>query len=291
MIEVIMHRNGEERMGFVSKHIKRDQELPVYRKQLLENALSDLTNDKHVLAIYLGGSLAKGNADNYSDIDLHTIVTPETKAEFIRNKRKRASIWGEVLFYEESSPASPVVVTHYSCFVKIDSWYKTIDEVVPSIWLKGLTALYDPGNILTPKLLEASSFIYEPEKEDVAFWTGKVIAFLHETYRSVMRGEVYYALANLDRVRWLIADGWYMEMGEHLDSSYGVWSKVEGARSQLHDWQLSLLASWACSRDVQEIMKTVASLYPEILRLHKSLCMKVNITDDGRFKESIEMVL
>jgi predicted nucleotidyltransferase len=278
--------------GFVSQHLSRDQELPFYRDELLESAIADLTKDHNVLAIYLGGSLGKDNFDNYSDIDLHVIVTPNSKKEFIKNKRKRSSNWGEVLFYEESSPASPVVVTHFDCFIKVDSWYKTIDEVIPSIWLKGLKPLYDPSNILAPLLNEASKHTFKPEREDISFWKNKILAFLHETYRSVMRDEMYYAIANLDRVRWLIADGWYMEMDKHLDSSFGVWSKVEGKRSQLHEWQLALLAAWSCNRDSSEIFKTMTNMYPELLRLNKSLCQKVEIDDEEeKFKRIINMVL
>ena len=279
-------------MGLVSRHLKRDEELPLLRTRLLESALSDLTGNPNVLAIYLGGSLGKGNFDTYSDIDLHIIVTPETKKEFIKNKRKRSSTWGNVLYYEESSPTSPVVVTHFDCFIKVDSWYKTLDEVIPSIWLKGLKPLFDPSNILAPLLREANEQIYKVEVEDISFWKTKVFAFLHETYRAVMRNELYYALSNIDRVRWLIADGWYMEVDKHLDSSYGVWSKVEGARSELQEWQLSLLESWSCSRESREIMKTMTSMYPELVRLNKILCQKVGIDDEEKkFKDIIHMIM
>ena len=279
-------------MEFISRHLKRDQELPIYREQLLNRILDDLTSDPNVVAIYLGGSLGRGNFDDFSDIDLHTIVTSETKLAFIKEKKKRSSRWGNVLFHEQSSATSPVVVAHYDCFIKVDSWYETLDEVVPSIWLKGLKPIYDPSNLLTPLLAEASNQTFRVEVEDIAFWKNKVLAFIHETYRAAMRNELYYALSNVDRVRWLIADGWYMEMGKHLDSSYGIWSKVEGNRSQLYNWQLSLLKSWSCGRDSREIVKTMASMYPELLRLNKSLCLKVDIDDEEeRFKEILDLVL
>ncbi|MFE4132320.1 nucleotidyltransferase domain-containing protein [Peribacillus sp. YIM B13482] len=52
----------------------------------MKKALKDLSADPDVLAIYLAGSLAKGNYDHYSDIDLHTIVISERKAEFLKEK-------------------------------------------------------------------------------------------------------------------------------------------------------------------------------------------------------------
>ncbi|WP_241993864.1 nucleotidyltransferase domain-containing protein [Mesobacillus foraminis] len=63
--------------------MERDQSLPKHRDRLLEKALQDLTADPDVLAIYLAGSLARGNADVYSDIDLHTVVNPEKIEGFI----------------------------------------------------------------------------------------------------------------------------------------------------------------------------------------------------------------
>ncbi len=279
-------------MGFVTRHLGRDLSLPKYREILLENALKDLTSDPHVLTIYLGGSLARGNFDNYSDIDLHTIVTAEKKADFIKEKRNRASKWGEVLFYEDFHPSSPVIVTHYDSFIKVDSWYHSPEEVVPSIWLKGYEVLYDPHNLITKVINESSNIIYKPSIEEVVFWRGKLLAFIHETYRAVMRDEIYYALSNLDRIRWLVVSGWYMEMEQHLDSPYGVWSKIEGKRSKLHQWQLSLLEIWDCGRDAKQIMKTIVRMVPEIIRLNKSLSKRVDIEEnEGQIKKTIGMVV
>lgn len=277
-------------MGFVSRHLERDEALPKHREILLDHAVKDLSSDSNVLAIYLAGSLARGNADNYSDIDIHTIVTPETKADFIKNKRNSASKWGEVLFFEDFNPLSPVVVTHYDCFVKVDSWYHSPEEVTASIWLKGYKVLYDPNNLISKTILKSSALQYKPSIEEVEVWRGKVLAYIHEAYRAVMRGEVYYALSNLDMIRWLIAAGWYMEMEVHLDSAYGVWSKIEGERSKLKPWQLSLLESWDCNRKTNQIMKTIASMVPEIIRLNKQLCKQVNMDDnDAHFQKIIEM--
>ncbi|MFS0639172.1 nucleotidyltransferase domain-containing protein [Mesobacillus foraminis] len=275
-------------MGFVSRHLERDLSLPTHRDVLLENALKDLTSDSNVLAIYQAGSLARGNFDNYSDIDLHTIVTPEKKADFIKDKRNRARKWGDVLFYEDFNPSSPIVVTHFDSFIKVDSWYHSPEEVVPSIWLKGYKVLYDPNNIISKVIRASSNEVYTPSSGEVEFWRGKVLAFIHETYRSVMRNEIYYAIANLDKVRWLIASGWYMEMEEHLESSYGVWSKIEGKRSKLNQRQLSLLESWDCNRNPKEIMKTTVSMIPEILRLNKYLSMRVGIEPN---QENIEKII
>ena len=277
-------------MGYESRHLERDLLLPKQRESLLEKILEDLKADSNVLAIYQAGSMVRGNFDNYSDIDVHIIVTPDKKADFIKNKRNRGKKWGEVLFYEDFNPSSPVVVSHYNSFIKVDSWYHSPEEMEPSIWLKGYKILYDPKNIISQIIQDSAYEVYTPSSEEVNFWRGKLLAFIHETYRAVMREEIYYALSNLDRVRWLVVSGWYMEMEQHLDSPYGVWSKIEGKRSKLNPSQLSLLERWYSDRNTNQIMKTLADMVPEILRLNKYLSNKVDIEEnEEHIKRIIEL--
>ncbi|TDL31360.1 nucleotidyltransferase domain-containing protein [Jeotgalibacillus sp. S-D1] len=266
-------------MEFDSNHLYRDQQLPFHREKLLANALADLKNDQHVLGIYLSGSLAKGNVDPYSDIDLHTIVTPQSFNQFKQLKKDRASGWGDVLYHEGGSKASPLVVTHYEEFVKIDSWYHYPEELEPSIWLRDIEPQYDPQGIIA-KIKEASSqFTYGVTAEEVESWRGKIFAFAHETYRAVMRNENYYALANVDKVRWYMAMGWYMEMDLRLDASCGVWSKLEGRRGHLSNLQLDLLEHWDCNRTPGEVMNTIKKIKHEFLRLNKELSRKTGLPE------------
>lgn len=267
-------------MGIEEKHAKRDESLAEVRQQLLNRARQDLEQDPDVLAIYLAGSLAKGNADTYSDIDLHTIVKPEKLEDFIADKFGRAGSWGNVLFYEGIA-ASPVIVSHFDCFVKVDSWYHAADDIQPSIWLKGMKILYDPRGILKPVHQVSEEVVYKVSPAEVEFWRTKMLAFIHETYRAAMRGEPYYALANLDSIRWLIAYGWYMEMEQHLDSPYQVWSKIEGSRSVLSEEQQQRLAGWEAGRDQPSLMAALESISKEFIRLNKTLSERVGL-EDGR---------
>lgn len=278
-------------MGFVSRHSKRDIELSLHREKLLKNAVNDFKNNADVLGIYLAGSLAKGNFDDYSDIDLHIIVKPESKQDFINHKCKFPQNWGEVLFFENSSPSSPVVVSHFKCFVKVDSWYHTPNELSPSIWLKNIQALYDPNGIIKQVIQDSKTISYVATEAEVEFWRTKMLAFVHQAYRAIMRDEINYAIANFDRIRWLMVYGWYMEKNSHLDGSYGDWSKLEGKRSELSDGEQLLLKSWECERDPERIMRSIERIIPEFLKLNNSLSLKVKIKDDEEnIKQILEMV-
>ncbi|MCK1995047.1 nucleotidyltransferase domain-containing protein [Peribacillus muralis] len=251
--------------------------MPKHRDILLHNAVRDLSDDGDVLAIYLAGSLAKGNFDEYSDIDLHTVVTKEQKAKYIIGKMERANGWGNAAFHEDHHSSSPYIVTHYDTFVKVDSWYHSPEDVVPSIWMKEIEILYDPFTIMKQIVKASADYVYQPSVEEVELWRGKLLAFIHETYRAVMREERLYARANLDKIRWLIVLGWYMEMGEHIDGPYGAWTKIEGKRSKLDGKKLNLLKEWGSDRNGHEIMKTMRDMIPEFLRINECLSIRLDI--------------
>ncbi|CAH0267187.1 hypothetical protein SRABI96_03590 [Peribacillus sp. Bi96] len=139
---------------------------------------------------------------------------------------------------------------------------------------------------------ESGKLVYKPSPDEVEHWRGKLLAFIHETYRAVMREEIFYALSNLDRIRWLIVSGWYMEMEEHVDGPYGVWTKIEGKRSKLNEMQLFLLTGWDCGRNSNEIMKTMRGMFPEFLRLNKYLSTQVDIeAKEDHIKKIMDMAI
>ncbi|WP_042149545.1 nucleotidyltransferase domain-containing protein [Paucisalibacillus sp. EB02] len=265
-------------MGFKCK--ERDLALPNERKKLLEAALKDLEVDPNVIGIYEDGSLGRGDYDPYSDIDLHIVVKPRTKQDFIAEKKERASNWGNVLFYEGSGGA-PYIVSHYDCFVKIDSWYHEASELQPSIWLKDVKAYYDPEHIVNNVISQSNKISFSVTAEDIRYWREKVFAYAHETYRATRRNELNYALDNLSSLKWLIASSWYTEKNEHLYNSYPVWSKIDREGTVLSTEQLKILAIWDCNRDSEKILQTIAAIYPEFLRLNKILSKKVGIEEDN----------
>ena len=101
-----------------------------------------------------------------------------------------------------------------------------------------------------------------------------------------MRGEIYYALNCLDKLRFFMATAWYMEAGIQ-PNALGDWAKIEGDRSQLQDWQSNQLAEWNSRRDPRDIMKVVAVMIPEFRRVHKSLCEKVGLAENPEWVEEI----
>ncbi len=265
-------------VGFDTKHKERDLNIPCNRQLILNAIEQDLKHDENVLAIYYGGSLGNQNTDNYSDIDLRIVVKDEVFEEYKLNKKQRAKRWGEVIFFEDF-PWTTYSIAHYQTFIKVDSFYYRLKDIQPSIWLKNIRVIHDTTGHIKDVLEKSMSLSYTPTVEEIEIWRTKFFAYVHESYRRVMRCEIYYALQCLDHLRLSMTTAWYMEAGIQ-PNTFGDWAKLEGKRSNLQQWQLSLLEGWYSNREPSEIMSIIKNMIPEFKRVHKSLCDMVGLQED-----------
>jgi hypothetical protein len=278
-------------VGFVSNHEERDLDLPNYRKRVMDSIERDLLNDDNVLAFFYGGSIGNENTDLYSHIDLRVVVKPEKIKEYISNKKKRPQNWGNVLYFEDVNPFSIYTVVHYECFIKVDTFYYKPDDIRPSVWLKNIKIIKDKDEMIAGILKKAMALTYEPSFDEFELWRTKFFAYLHEAYRRVMRNEYYYALNCIDSLRLLMATAWYINAGVQ-PNAFGDWAKYEGERSNLEDWQQTLLESWECGRDTNEIINVMKSIVHEFRKVHSSLCDKLDVEEKPIWVEKIiDMVI
>jgi hypothetical protein len=272
-------------VGFKAKHEERDRHLPMDRQKLIEAIERDLIKDHHVIAIFYGGSIGNENTDVYSDIDLRVVVKDEVFEEYRLNKKKRASQWGNVLFYEDF-PWTNYSVAHFDNFIKVDTFYYQTQQLEPSVWLKNIKIVFDPIGMMKEIHKKSNLLTYTPSLQEIELWRTKCFAYFHETYRRMMRKELYYALHCVDNLRLSMIAAWYMEAGIQ-PNTFGDWARLEGERSKLKDWQLALLESWSCGRDPEEIQNTMESMVPEFKRVYESLCGKVGIDENSEWVDEI----
>ena len=162
-------------MGYSSRHAERDRGLPAQRQRLLDTLSADLGNEEDVLAVYLGGSLAEGNPDLYSDIDLRIVVKPEAYRAFVADKLRRPGSWGNVLFFEDLGPGVSHTVAHFDCFVKVDVFYYRPDDLRPSIFMKSTRIIHDPRHIVSKVQKESQGLTYIALHGEFMRWRGKMI--------------------------------------------------------------------------------------------------------------------
>ncbi|KKI91323.1 hypothetical protein WQ54_15375 [Bacillus sp. SA1-12] len=277
-------------MGLETKFRQRDLDIPNQRQVLMAAIESDLKNDRNVLAAFYGGSIGNQNTDLYSDIDLRIVVKDEAFEKYRVNKKQRAKNWGNVLFFEDF-PWATHSIAHYNTFIKVDSFYYKTKDIKPSVWLQNIKIVLDTTGLIKEVLKKSMALSYIPTVEEVEIWRTKFFAYVHEAYRRVMRNEIYYALHCVDNLRLSITAAWYME-AEIQPNTFGDWAKLEGNRSKLSVWQLELLAQWHCSREPEDILKTIRSIVPEFIKIHNTLCEKHGIDENPELvNEILNMVM
>jgi predicted nucleotidyltransferase len=267
------------------KHKDRDISLPIYRQSIKNNIEQDLVNDDNVLALYYGGSIATDSTDLYSDIDLRIVVKDEKYEEYRLKKKQRAKNWGKVLFYEDFPWASHSVA-HFDGFIKVDSFYYTMKDIQPSVWMKNIKIVKDRTEMIEEILEKSLKLDYQPTVEEFELWRSKFFAHAHEVYRGIKRKEFYYALNYLDALRLAIVKGWSMDAGIQPNNP-GYWAKIEGDRSNLATWQLSLLKTWSSGRDPNEIQQTLEKMIPEFIKIHRRLCRKLDVEENAEWVSKI----
>jgi predicted nucleotidyltransferase len=269
-----------------TNHKRRDDNLISERKKIKESIKNDLENDKNILAIFYGGSMARGNHDCYSDLDLRIVVKDEAYEEYRKNKKERAKRWGDVLFYEDF-PWAMHTVAHYKSFVKVDAFYYKQEDLRPSHYIKEETQIeYDPYGIVTAVSEQSRELYYEPATIEFELWRSKFFAHMHEVYRRVNRGELYYALHSLDMMRWSVAAGWDMVRGRQPNAP-GEWSRYEGERSPFDKREQELLSVWYAGRDPEEILRVMKEIVPEFKVVHSRLCTNIGLNEQAEWVDEI----
>lgn len=107
--------------------------LNVAREKLLARLVAFFGADNSVCGLFLGGSLADGNADQYSDIDFRVVLRAGQDKE---NFLSVLTEWPDLLFVE--TLAHNYAVLHFDSFVKLDVFIYEKAELVASPWLKGI---------------------------------------------------------------------------------------------------------------------------------------------------------
>ena len=144
----------------------RQAELVAGRERLLATAVNRFTHAPAVVGLFLGGSLASGTADAWSDIDLRMVVRPERHAGFVERRLDIPRAWDGFLFNEWLDGASHCV-SHFRPFNKIDIFYLNRAAFQPSPWLaQPATILHDPEMVVADGVARSRELRFVPVLDD-----------------------------------------------------------------------------------------------------------------------------
>ena len=132
------------------------------RDVLLHRFTSACEADNRVVAAFLGGSLASGKADAYSDLDIYAITTDDAYDDFVGQRRAFLRLLGQPVFLED-----------YNVFGFDMVWFTFADGVEGELAFARESSFEHihggPYEVLVDKkgLLAGKTFpLYQPSEED-----------------------------------------------------------------------------------------------------------------------------
>lgn len=231
---------------------------------VLRRAVEYFERDERVTALVLSGSLASGEADRWSDVDLYIVADEHFDAVFSERQHAAAGV-GEPMaqFTVLGRPGqSSDHIVLYSDLVKLDLMYYRASELEPHRRWANALVLKDVWGALS-KVKERSRRVAvaplsddELLRLDQQFWV-----WTWYTFGKIMRGEHWEALNALHEIRSAAVVPLLLTLAEQHDEGY---RRLE---SKLPD-----------QRDA--IARTVASLDP--VRQHDALKHAVSLFTAAR---------
>ncbi|MBA2712957.1 MAG: aminoglycoside 6-adenylyltransferase [Rubrobacteraceae bacterium] len=178
--------------------------LPAHRA-LLERVVAYFRDDDRVVGMILGGSLARGIADFYSDIDLYIVTRDESFDALFDGRDAAALALGSPLFRFAVDPipgGSRDYIVTYPGPVKLDLMYYRESEIVPALKWAGCVVLEDVSGLMDDVLVRSRDLApYPPASEELLeldqwFWT-----ICWYVFGKIMRGELWEALDGIHTIR------------------------------------------------------------------------------------------
>jgi predicted nucleotidyltransferase len=180
-------------------------DLPAAHRALLQRAADHFRDDKRVIGLVLGGSLAHGVADSYSDVDLYIVARDESFDAVFEERGAVALALGTPLLSFAIDPipgGSRDYIVTYPGPIKIDLMYHRESEIVPAPKWTGGVVLKDASGLVGNVLSRSRNFAPPtPSSEqllelDKRFWT-----LCWYVFGKIMRGELWEALAGIHTIR------------------------------------------------------------------------------------------
>ncbi|MGP4060759.1 nucleotidyltransferase domain-containing protein [Halobacillus sp. H74] len=154
----------------------------------VEAIVHSLREDNLVEAVFLKGSMARGEEDENSDVDLYVLVEEENKAAFLQNRKKHLESYQSIIFYDDIFIIAPQIIVVYENLLHVDLFTVTEKTLVHKDYFK---VLYDPARRMDRfqdhQNLWLSQKDFHYAVEDVAF-------FLLQYKKAADRGNDFWAV-------------------------------------------------------------------------------------------------
>lgn len=151
-----------------------------------EKVYSEIMKDRLVRAVFLKGSIARGECDEYSDVDFYCMVDKKDMDKFLSRRIKYLEAYKPILYYTKENFVGPQIVTVFEDGLHFDLYTVTKESLHNTDEVR---ILYDPEGLLRD---------YKNEKfllsnEEVAKYFNETTFMLLEFEAAYMRGDLIWA--------------------------------------------------------------------------------------------------
>ncbi|MYL50883.1 nucleotidyltransferase domain-containing protein [Halobacillus litoralis] len=141
------------------------------QREAVETITKSLKKDNLVKAVFLKGSMGRGEEDGHSDVDLYVLVDEADKGAFLKNRQRHLESYQRIIFYDDIFIIAPQIIAVYENLLHVDLFTVTEQTLVHKDFFR---VLYDPEKRMEKH--EAHQNLYLSEKDflyavdDVAFF-------------------------------------------------------------------------------------------------------------------------
>jgi predicted nucleotidyltransferase len=179
--------------------------------ELLGRAVARLREDERVAALVLGGSLARGAPDCYSDIDLYVVVRDGAFDAVLAERDAIAGGVGSRLFAFDVDPVPGGSTDRIVLYegphgkpIKFDFMYLKESDLVPDPKWVGCAVLEDEGGRVGGVVARSEGLEPPPPKpEELRELNQKFWTLCWYVFGKIVRGELWEALDGLHNIRSL----------------------------------------------------------------------------------------
>jgi predicted nucleotidyltransferase len=183
------------------------EQVPEHLRDLANNVLREAERDARIIAVIAGGSIASGNSDEYSDLDLVLVCTPEGQPECVAGAKEFAAKVGPVLtsFTGQHVGEPRLLIALFGPpLVHVDLKFVTAEDLRERVEDGVLLWQRDNSTDSTDTIgaVLASSKAHWPQRDpqwiEDRFW-----GWIHYVAVKIARGELFEAIDGLGALRGL----------------------------------------------------------------------------------------
>lgn len=115
------------------------------RHDAIKKVSQAILDDRLVEALFLKGSIARNEDDDFSDVDMYVVVLPENENAFLKNRIKYMETYMPLIYWSESNFVGPQIVGVYENALHFDLYTVRIDSIPQTDNIK---IIYDDNGIL-----------------------------------------------------------------------------------------------------------------------------------------------